>query len=439
MIDVSQLTPKQRDAVNNALDVSKRCAAITGAAGTGKTTIMQIVYEKLKEAGYDPVVAAPTGKAAKRIREATGLPSMTLHMLLEYTAPHDIDEKTGKPFGATYPRRDNTRPLDYDTVLADEYAMVNRELHANLVKALPTGGRLIVFGDDSQLPPIEENSKLVGEPSAFKMIFDKFNGVTLDKIHRQDADSGIINNASRIKNGMAPLKCDDFDIIYTDKHIEHILEACANDDYTLLTNQIITPSNNTFIGTVKLNILLQANIANANPTFVLPRHRWHEKYPVSIGVGEKVILKKNWYDVPCHDYNGDELPSGMFNGEVGLVKEITDLHEVLIDTGDRIVTLPPVVQIVWDNKVSMGYPQRDLQLAYVVTTHNAQGCEFDNVVYTMSSSQFMLLNRRNLYTGVTRAKKRVTVISDMRAMSKSINTKEPVVFSNRSMVKVGAA
>ena len=129
-ITLEQFDEKQKLAVERALDISRRIAAVTGPAGSGKTTIMRTIYEKLRENGYNPVLAAPTGKAARRIREATGAPAMTIHALLQYTAPRDINPRTGKPYGTTLPRRTRENPIEYDTVIADEYAMVNQELMA---------------------------------------------------------------------------------------------------------------------------------------------------------------------------------------------------------------------------------------------------------------------------------------------------------------------
>lgn len=137
--------PVQREAMALCCDLDKRLVSVTGPAGTGKTTIMRQVYDTLTEHGYSVALAAPTGKAAKRIRELTGIPAMTLHRLLEYTSPGEIDPETGKPSFISFPRRNQERPLDYDVVIVDEYSMVNRDLHRNLMDAIGSGGSEVLW------------------------------------------------------------------------------------------------------------------------------------------------------------------------------------------------------------------------------------------------------------------------------------------------------
>lgn len=423
-LTLEQMDDKQQTAVARALDVSKRIVATTGPAGSGKTTILQYIYNQLKGAGYNPGLAAPTGKAARRIREATGLPSGTIHMLLEYTRPLDIDEKTGKPYGETRPRRTRERPIENDVMIVDEYMMVPHELHRNLVDALPTGGRLITFGDLSQLPPIENDARTAALPTPFKMLLDKFDGIYLEKVHRQGADSGILFNAQRILNGTAPQERDDFTRIITERPVDAIIEQLGSADYTSMRNQIITPGNKSWVGTVKLNATLQTMLMpEQRPVLDLPRNKW-EKAPLRVGVGDKIIMTKNWYDLECSDGS-----FGVFNGEVGIVTELSELEEVVVDFEDRICRIPPAIQQVYNGNVSVGFPQRDLYLAYAVTTHKAQGSEYSHIMYVMNKSLSIMLNRRNLYTGITRARDHVTLITDMSSLSMSVRTKEPKVFN----------
>jgi exodeoxyribonuclease V alpha subunit len=434
-IDISMFDPKQLLAVERALDVSKRLVAVTGPAGSGKTTIMRVIYQKLQDAGYNPSLCAPTGKAARRIREATGFPARTIHMLLEYTAPRDINPRTGKPFGVTTPRRTRENPIGNDVVIVDEYAMVNQELHRNLLDAFPPGCRLIVFGDVSQLPPIEQNSAIAAKPTAFNDLLTRFDGIYLDKVHRQSGDSGILSNAQRILSGSAPQRNKDFEMIVTDRPVDAMTNELHKDwltmlekaDYTSLRNQILTPANKSWIGTHKLNALLQMLLMpDDRATIDVPRRSYGGKTydpPISVGVGDKVIITKNWYDLECSDGT-----TGIFNGEVGKVLEITDMHEIVVDFEDRVCSIPPVMQSIWQNKVMMVYPQNDLYLAYAMTTHKAQGSEYDNVIYVINKAVHVMLNRKNLYTAITRAKKHVTFITDMRGLSLAVTTKEPRVF-----------
>ena len=424
-LTLEQLDDKQREAVIRGLDVSKRIVAVAGPAGSGKTTIMRMLYDGLTEAGYSVKLVAPTGKAARRIREATNLPAGTMHMLLEYTRPHEIDEKTGKPYGDTSPRRTKENPLDCDVVIGDEYMMVNHELHRNLIDALQAGARIIVLGDVSQLPPIENNAIIAAKPAPFKLLLDKFNGIYLDKVHRTAEDSGILSNAQRILGGAAPMPNADFIRTITDKPVDAVIAALDTADFTALNNQIITPANKSWIGTVKLNATLQTMLMDADrPTINLPRHKWDGTNPVCIGVGDKIIMTQNWYDLECEDGT-----KGVFNGEVGKVIEISEVEEVVVDFEDRVCRIPPAMQLVYQNKVSVGYPQRDIHLAYAVTTHKAQGSEYDRIIYVLNKSVLAMCNRRNLYTALTRAKKHATLITDMASLSMSVTTKEPKVFS----------
>ncbi len=422
-----QLDETQREALIMALDMEKRITAITGAAGSGKTVLMALIAEKLRDAGYNPCFLAPTGKAARRIRDATGLPARTIHMHLEYTSPKDIDPRTGKPCGYTYPRRDRQNPIENDVVICDEFAMVNEELYCNLRDAIPKGGKLIVLGDESQLPPIENNKNRadVGKPSPFKMLLDKFNGIYLTKVHRQTEGSGILTAAQAILKGRAPRndgpngKWNDFELIVTDTPLDSVIEEAAAVDYTSLRNQIITPMNNSWVGQVKLNQRLQEFYHRSDrETIKLPRYTPKDA-EVRVGVGDKVIMCKNWYDLECSDGS-----LGVFNGETGIIIEISDVEEIVIDFDDRICRVPPIVTFTVGTSAVIGCPQKDIQLAYAVTTHKAQGSEYSNVTYVMNKSVVIMCNRRNFYTGLTRARDRVKIITDMRALSMSVTQKE---------------
>ena len=168
-----ELSPKQEEAIDACLDIKSRVVGITGPAGSGKTTILKKTYNELVNAGYRVALTCPTGKAAKRIFELTGIPAQTIHRLLEYTHPGDPDPKTGQPVGVSMPRRDRQNPLDFDVVLADEYAMVPQELNRSLLDALPSGGVIRCFGDDNQLATVEEEERYKHIPSPFQKILNK--------------------------------------------------------------------------------------------------------------------------------------------------------------------------------------------------------------------------------------------------------------------------
>jgi exodeoxyribonuclease V alpha subunit len=182
---------------------SNLLTCVTGPAGTGKTTIIKEVHERLTHHGYRVALAAPTGKAAKRISEATGIKAMTIHRLLDFSSPGEVDPTTGKRSRVPFPRRHSDKPVDYDIVIVDEYAMVPTALHRQLVDALRPGAKLRCFGDINQLPPIDD----VDRESPFRYLLrtKDFPTVILETLHRHDAGSSIVTNGLRILRGMVPV------------------------------------------------------------------------------------------------------------------------------------------------------------------------------------------------------------------------------------------
>lgn len=428
------LDDKQRSAVEACLDGSKRLVAVTGPAGTGKTSIMKHVYNALLDAGYSVAGCAPTGKAARRIRDATGIPAKTIHMLLEYTHPGEKDPKTGVPRGYSYPKRQPSNPLAQDVILADEYAMVNQDLNRNLIDGMKHGARLCVFGDINQLPPIESTDKAKSEPSPFKNILTNpaFTGIVLDTIHRQGEGSAIVSNGARILKGFYPQTAPDFKMNITAKIVsalqDHVLESLENGiDYGKLDAQILTPQNKSWIGTHALNQMLQQTIeGNWDPaeSWDMPRHDWDSKYPFKCRPGTKVIITANMYEVEYEGVDPD-VECGVFNGETGIVLGLgNDGFSMRVDLGDRVAILPPIVTRVRSNGQPYQYMLwKDVYPAYAVTTHKAQGSEFKHVTYVMGQATTFMCNRPNFYTAVTRARQAVTVITDQRGLQVSLATK----------------
>lgn len=427
VITLDQLDPKQVEAINACLDPKRRAVAVSGPAGSGKTTIIRFAYEQLTDAGYSVALAAPTGKAAKRIREATGLPAITFHLLLKFTAPTDIDPKTGKPYGDTFPRHTREEPMDYDIIIGDEYAMVHRELHTQVVAAIKPGGRLLTFGDVQQLPPIETLPKYQKQQTAFETLLEKCDGIKLATVHRQEDGSDVLFNAKRILSGIMPQNRDAFKLVGGTALVDDLLREIQHHDYTSLENQVITPANISWIGSHKLNTALQATLwANEDRKMYKPM-RWKNKTTgkgapeIELGVGDKVIITRNTYNVECSDGT-----MGLFNGETGIITEISDLEEIVIDFGDRVARVPYAMQGEYMGNVFVNYPHRDIDLAYAVTTHKCQGSEFKHVIYVIGRSVFRMLNRRNLYTAVTRARETVTIVYDKDALIRSVTQKEPM-------------
>ncbi|MBR6515412.1 MAG: AAA family ATPase [Bacilli bacterium] len=436
---------KQQEAIQLCTDMSKRIVAVTGEAGTGKTTIIREVYARLlkyisenwrsfnnKVEAYQfipedyIVLVAPTGKAAKRIYEATGIPAMTLHRLLEYPSPGELDEKTGKPLVSTTPKRCRSYPINQKIVLCDEYAMVNYELHRNLIDALPRGGVIRMFGDCNQLEPIEESEYLKNKPSQFQEILTKFSSVTLDKIHRQDDGSTIIENSHKINKGIMPLRASDFCLYFTTEQkypTDYIINLIDNDEeFYGITKQIITPSKNSWVGTTKLNSMIQTRRFShkIEEGYPIERHKWSKMQDFNLYVGDKVIFTKNNYDL------------GVFNGESGIVTKIQLYGTVTIDFGDKIVDIPTSQMISIYGKTVEYNPQKDIDLAYVITTHKAQGSEYKEVAYIMDRSLIYMCNRKNLYTAVTRAREKVNIITDQKTFVFALkNIKNPYTMREK--------
>lgn len=416
----------QQTAVDNCIDTTQRIVPIYGGAGTGKTTIIKYVYNFLVAKGYSVVLCAPTGKAAKRIKEATGIEAVTMHRLLEYSMPGDVDKETGKALVPGEPKRCRSNPIEYDIVLADEYMMVNHELHRNLIFALPSGGMVRMFGDTNQLSPIEQSKALKDKDTPFQAAIKKFTGVHLTTIHRQSEDSNIIVNGAKIIKGQMPSRTEDFALTVTSEPvgiIEDIVMDGINDDngidYSLITNQIISPTTKGWIGTTALNGTIQSLLHPMNkPSFEIARHQWDDNKSLRLYVDDKVIITKNNYEYM------------VFNGETGKIVELDDIGQVVIDLGDRTVVIPPIQLIEGKNGVYEYNPQKDIDLAYVITTHKSQGSEYDNVVYVMNSSRGFNLNRRNFYTGISRAKRSVRVVTDQKALQYSLIRAKEQVFKS---------
>ena len=408
------LDETQLDAIEACCDVTRRVVAVTGAAGTGKTTILANVYRALYEQGRQVVLCAPTGKAAKRITEATGIPACTIHRLLEYPHPGERNEKTGKTLVSTDPKRDRNHPLEQKVVLCDEYAMVSVEVHRNLLDALPNGGIIRMFGDANQLQPIETNKRLQRLPSSFMKILKDFEGIRLETIHRQAGGSNIIINGLRIIAGNMPKRTEDFEMRITDKPVEAVLNFMQDNlineiDYGTTANQLITPTKVGWIGTEALNSAIQQLLQPSSKSFtIVERHKWVKIEEQRIYEGDKVIFTVNNY------------PLEIFNGETGIVQYFTADGAIVVDFGDKTVEIPVALQIEGRHGTYYMNPQKDLDLAYVITTHKSQGSEYDRICYIMNRSRSFLLNRKNLYTGISRARTHVTLITDSKSIELSL-------------------
>jgi exodeoxyribonuclease V alpha subunit len=450
-----KLGTQQLKAIDFCTDIKRRVVSVSGPAGTGKTTIIKMATEQLQDMGRKVVLAAPTGRAARRIYEATGYKSVTLHKLLEYGKP-DLDADTGLPKESTFPSRTKDRPIEYNDVFVDEYAMVNESLHRNLMDALGSGARLLAFGDVEQLPPIEpfeysENYNL----TPFQQLLKLPSGVVLDTVYRQDEGSGLYKNALRVRSGKPPTKTSDFDIKITDVPIKVLLDLVRDvDGFQTLDKQVIVPNRKGEIGTHALNVVLQAVIGPRTlDSLPLPRESWQAKHPISLSVGDKVICGENLYDMRDFferysrwedevrpDWNSYIPPPSCFtilNGEIGIVTDILPDGGIEIELHDRVVQMPSSYRDynARYNNLFNRDPRKKIDLAYAITTHKMQGSECSQVVYLMNRLIKWALNRNNIYTAITRARDGVILITDSQSLQYCVRYTSAQKEKNRRVQK----
>jgi exodeoxyribonuclease V alpha subunit len=395
MVDMSN---EQMNAVDMCCDMTVTIASVTGGAGVGKTLVMGEVYKELRRMKKSVALCAPTGRAAKRIQELTGIPAKTVHRLLEFPMPDDDQDLKTDP---NLPRRCRENPLDQQVVIVDEASMISPGIYRFLMDALRRGSVIRWFGDNNQLPPVEE-----GKPP-FIMLLKEFPSVELTYNFR--SGDALVANAQRILRGQLPLRNPCFEIIYNDNPLGVMLEFITP-HFTQEDHQIIMPTRKGKIGTTRANPSIQMRFNSKGSMLRLDRFSKDEA-PLAIRPGDKFVWIKN-------DYKLD-----LFNGEMGHIDWIDpDAGELGVVIGNRAVVIPPRIKTynAFIGHVINYDPRKQLELGYAITTHKSQGSEFDTVIYCMSKSQIWLLNKRNFYTAVTRAKKNVILITDRRAMSLSM-------------------
>lgn len=373
---------------------------ITGGPGTGKTTTINTIIKCFEEEDMEISLAAPTGRAAKRMTEATGYDAKTIHRLLEIAPSNDtVIEKSG--FG-----RNEDNPLETDVIIIDEMSMVDIVLMNALLKAIIPGTRLILVGDANQLPS-------VGPGSVLKDIINsnQFNVATLSKIFRQAQKSDIIVNAHKINNGQSIIldnKSEDFFFLKrynADIIIRVILTLVQKKlppyvETTPYNIQVLSPMRKGLLGVERLNTILQEYL---NPRDIEKAEKENKKG--LFREGDKVMQIKNNYQLEWEIIGNYNIPvekgQGVFNGDTGIIKEINTFAQTMTVEYD-------------ENKiVEYTFKQTDeLELAYAITIHKAQGTEYPAVVIPLLSGPRMLFNRNLLYTAVTRAKKCVTIVGD---------------------------
>lgn len=387
-----ELSEEQKRAVLECL--TNNVTVITGGPGTGKTTIINTIVQILDFAGMSFALAAPTGRAAKRMEEATGKPAMTIHRMLEFVWS---EEEEVLNFG-----RNEENPLEEDVIIVDEASMIDLMLMDGLLNAVKEGTRLIFTGDADQLPPVGAGNVLRDMIAS-----ECIPVIRLKEIFRQAEGSGIVTNSHLINSGEYPEQQsgDDFYIIgkFSENSISDTIRELvggrieAGFDFVRSADdiQILTPTKRGMLGAPSLNAMLQEVV---NPPA-------EDKAELKIGSvifreGDKVMQLRNNYSAEWHTDNFLSDGEGVFNGDMGIVEEIDAEYKTMtVRMDDRIIEYA-------------GEMLEEIDLAYAVTVHKSQGSEFPVVVIPVLRFPPMLMTRNLLYTAVTRGKRLVVIVGD---------------------------
>ncbi|KLU72090.1 MAG: hypothetical protein RHS_2175 [Robinsoniella sp. RHS] len=392
----TELDEMQKSAVTEA--VRNGLLIITGGPGTGKTTTINALIDYFETEGLMISLAAPTGRAAKRMTEATGYEAQTIHRLLELSG--GMEEMAGR----VQFERNAQNPLEADVIIIDEMSMVDIHLIYALLSAITVGTRLILVGDVNQLPS-------VGPGSVLKDVIDSgcFPVVRLTKIFRQASESDIVVNAHKINQGeKVVLDNKSMDFFFLQRNDANVIISVVLTliqkklpkfvDASMFDIQVMTPMRKGLLGVDRLNGILQQYL---NPPEKSKNEREHGDG--LFREGDKVMQIKNNYQIQWEKRGRYGIPiekgDGVFNGDMGIVREINTFSELLTVEYDEC------------RFVEYSFKQLDeLELAYAITIHKAQGSEYPAVVIPLLNGPRMLMNRNLLYTAVTRARKCVTLV-----------------------------
>lgn len=412
-----ELEPMQREAVKAA--AQNGLLIMTGGPGTGKTTTINVIIGYFEELGKEILLAAPTGRAAKRMTEATGREAQTIHRLLELSG--GLSDDSGN---AAFERNEDN-PLEADVIIIDEMSMVDIFLMNSLLKAVSVGTRLVLVGDADQLPS-------VGPGNVLKDIIasDKFAVARLNKIFRQSEAGDIIVNAHKINEGekfeIGPssrdfpfIKRDDADAVINAMITLVNAKLPSYTDCSPREVQVLTPTRKGRLGVENLNSIMQQYL---NPP--QPGKNEKELGGVIFREGDKVMQIRNNYKIPweVRGYHGIVIDSGMgvFNGDMGIIDDINLVMSELTVCFDD------------DKYVTYNFKEvEELEHAYAVTVHKSQGSEYPAVVLPLLDGPRMLMNRNILYTAVTRARKCICVVGSADTFYRMIeNVNESRRFSS---------
>lgn len=383
-----QLAQKQKEAIKACLHHG--VLVLTGGPGTGKTTVIKGILSILKAQGLKIRLAAPTGRAAKRLSETTGQKALTIHRLLE---ANNLAQDDNLQLGFS---KDIDDQLDADVIILDEVSMVDIVLMHHFLNAVPDGCRIILVGDTDQLPA-------VGPGSVLKDIIrsQKIPAIRLDEIFRQAQTSMIIQNAHIINAGRLPdLRKQYSDFVFYELNddtsiTQKILDLCTKDlpheGFDVLKDvQVLSPMHRFLCGVENLNLILQEQL---NPK----KNQDELKYSSqTFRVGDKVMHIRNNYQ------------KNVFNGDIGFIQDINN-EKLTVDYFDHIVTYEK-------NELN------ELTLAYASSVHKSQGSEYKVVIIPLSTSHYIMLQRNLLYTAITRAKQKVIIIGSKKALMTAIQS-----------------
>ena len=385
----------QKEAVRNA--VTKGSMVITGGPGTGKTTIIKCILDIYKTRNLKALLCSPTGRASKRLSEATGEDASTIHRMLGF------DMSSGKPKF----NHDEYNPLQADVVIVDEISMADVFIFNAMLKAIPKGARLILVGDKDQLPSVSAGNILADVIQS-----GLFPVVSLTEIYRQGEGSLIVSNAHRINRGEMPVidnRSGDFFVENKD-NVNELVDSTVSllsrrlKKYFGLSErdiQVLCPVKKGIAGVENLNKVIQDEVN--------PDGKSLDIKGVTYRVGDKVMHTANNYDLTwTRNVGYVEEGQGVFNGEIGYVVDIIR-GEIVVEFDDG--------KVVYYDRAS----QEDLMLAYAVSVHKSQGSEYPAVILVLANGGGNIMNRNLLYTAVTRAKKVVVIVGSYRTIARMVN------------------
>ncbi len=391
-----ELALTQRKAVTLAL--TEGVMVITGGPGTGKTTILTFIIELMEAMGLSIELAAPTGRAAKRISDTTGREARTIHRLLEYG------------FGADEFSRNDDYPIEADAIIIDEMSMVDVALFHSLLKAVSEGTRLVMVGDFDQLPPVGAGNVLRDIVTT-----DAVPIVRLSEIFRQAGRSMIVTNAHRINRGMMPvLNSEESDFVFIRRNsltetLDTVIDMCVsfqNSGHDAET-QVLAPMKASMLGVNNINEKLQNALNPYDPS--KPEYRRGETV---LRLGDRVMQIKNNYRLEWQKTVMGRVAdegTGVFNGDIGTVMKI-DRHR-------------ETVSVLFDDERTAEYSSLEIEeimLAYCISVHKSQGSEFSTIILPLVYGSPMLMNRNILYTAVTRARDRVYIVGTSECVEKMV-------------------